>query len=138
MLMMVITVEVVGRYVFNSPLVGANELVEVFLCLMFFTALPLLCRSNDHIAVDLLEGFIGEKVKRWRHHLVQAMFFVALSTLSYGLYLLGQRARRDGQISEILGLPDELLLFTVAGLLLFSVAICLKNVFTRLGIDEDK
>src|SRR3546814_8744945 len=47
-------VDVVGRYVFNSPLPGALELTEIMMASLIFTILPVVSARSDHITVDLL------------------------------------------------------------------------------------
>src|SRR3546814_13262355 len=53
-LMVCTFVDVVGRYVFNSPLPGALELTEIMMASLIFTILPVVSARSDTITVDLL------------------------------------------------------------------------------------
>ena len=49
-LLIVITmVDVVGRYILNTPLPGAFEAVRALMALVTFSALPLVCIRNEHL-----------------------------------------------------------------------------------------
>ncbi|MDD9856674.1 MAG: TRAP transporter small permease [Gammaproteobacteria bacterium] len=129
-LMLITVVDVIGRYGFNQPLAGSSELTEICLSLIIFAAFPLLCRNNDHIAVDLLENRFSARFKRIRNRVVQAVVSVCLLTLGYGLFLLGLRARRDALVTEILEMPNDVFLFLMAFLLLLSGAMSVCILFT--------
>ncbi|WP_376870702.1 TRAP transporter small permease [Albirhodobacter sp. R86504] len=47
-------VDVIGRYIFNSPLSGATELTELLLAATIFLGLPAVSLSDDHVTVDLI------------------------------------------------------------------------------------
>ena len=53
-LMGIVFVDVVGRNLFNSPLLWGTEVAEVLLALMVFVFYPVLARRNGHIVVDLI------------------------------------------------------------------------------------
>jgi len=120
---------------FNQPLAGSSELTEIVLSMIIFAAFPLLCRNNDHIAVDLLENRFSAKFKRIRDRAVQVVVSVCFLTLGCGIFLLGMRARRDVLVTEILELPNDVFLFIMAFLLLLSVAFSVRVLFS--GGDGD-
>jgi len=136
LLMGVTVVDVIGRYVFNQPLAGSSELTEIILGLMIFAAFPLLCRNNEHIAVDLLENFFSARFKRLRERVVQGVLVVCLLTLTYGLFLLGMRARRDVLVTEILELPNAVFLFSMAFLLLLATVFTARRLWRDGDIDS--
>lgn len=135
-LMLITVVDVIGRYVFNQPLAGSSELTEICLGMLIFAAFPLVCRNNDHIAVDLLENHFSARFKRLRDRVVQGVLVVCLLTLTYGIFLLGMRARRDVLVTEILQLPNAVFLFTMAFLLLLAAAFSAR-VFIKGGAHGD-
>jgi len=136
-LMLITVVDVIGRYVFNQPLAGSSELTEIVLSMIIFAAFPLLCRNNDHIAVDLLENRFSAKFKRIRDRAVQVVVSVCFLTLGCGIFLLGMRARRDVLVTEILELPNDVFLFIMAFLLLLSVAFSVRVLFSGGGDGGD-
>ncbi|MCH9705748.1 MAG: TRAP transporter small permease [Proteobacteria bacterium] len=119
-LMLITAVDVIGRYVFNNPLASSTELIEFTLGLFIFSSLPLLCKNNDHITVDLLEDYFSAAFRRKRDIAVRWLTGFSMLTLSYGLWLLGKRAQRDELVSEILALPVAWFLFIIAGFALIA------------------
>ena len=55
LLMMVTATDVIGRYLFDSPVTGGNELTEVLLATLVFVSLPHTSRNREHINVTLFE-----------------------------------------------------------------------------------
>jgi TRAP-type transport system small permease protein len=47
--------DVLGRYVFNSPINGAFEIVEFLLALVIFSGLPLVALDDAHITVSIFD-----------------------------------------------------------------------------------
>ena len=54
-LMAMTCIDVGGRYFFNSPLDGATELTQLMLGIIVFAVLPSVCRTEEHVSVDLLD-----------------------------------------------------------------------------------
>lgn len=48
--------DVLGRYVFSSPVRGSLEMIEFAMALVIFTALPLVTRQREHVTVSLIDG----------------------------------------------------------------------------------
>ena len=110
-------VDVVGRYVFSAPLVGAVELVRICMAGIIFFSVPLMFLRGDHIIVDLFDrmrrGWLG-----W----VIALIFLALTlyvTLVLADRVLGYalRAFEDGDTTEYLAIPR----FVVVGFIAASL-----------------
>lgn len=64
MLTLLVTVDVALRYLFNTPLTGANEIAGVMLLLILVFSLPLATAKNRHIRVDLVYGRFGPRLQR--------------------------------------------------------------------------
>ncbi|MGE3246161.1 MAG: TRAP transporter small permease, partial [Beijerinckiaceae bacterium] len=58
-MMVVTTVDVIGRYLFNAPIPGGFEIVQYLMAFIVFAALPLTTASNSHLSVSLLSGKLG-------------------------------------------------------------------------------
>ena len=46
--------DVIGRYVFFSPVPGAVELIQDLMAVLMFGALACATRANEHVRVDML------------------------------------------------------------------------------------
>ncbi len=69
--MMGLTVcDVIGRYVFNAPIVGATELTELLLCAVIFLGLGAVSLAEDHVTVDLLTDKFPDAVQPLRQGII--------------------------------------------------------------------
>ena len=115
-------VDVVGRYFFRAPLIGAVELVRICMAGIIFFSFPYMFLRNDHIIVDLFavfrRGYTG-----W---IVSLIFLV----VSIGIaIILGDRvmdyavrAFEDGDTTEYLSIPRYIIVgFITASI--FSAAL---------------
>lgn len=104
--MMIITcIDVIGRYVFNKPLVGGVELIEVLLGAMIFMALPVISWRNEQVVVDILDPFIPPHVNFIRSILFNIVTAIALIVIGLRIWDLGARASSHGEVTEYLHLP---------------------------------
>ena len=62
--MTVVVIDVVGRYLFLSPLKGADDLNSILIGIMVFAGLPLVTAREDHIRVDLLTALMPPPLHR--------------------------------------------------------------------------
>ena len=76
-IMLISTLDVLMRYVFNQPLGWAYDLISLYLmCGLFFFALSDTLRNNEHVCVDLLHTLMSP---RQRHAaLLVGYFMVAI------------------------------------------------------------
>ena len=86
------TLDVVGRYLFNSPVTGAFELTELMLAALIFAGLPLATERDEHVDVDLLDSFLPPNVLRAN------VFFATLISGGVLAVLAGQLWGRAGQL----------------------------------------
>ncbi|MDH3446017.1 MAG: TRAP transporter small permease, partial [Deltaproteobacteria bacterium] len=64
-LMALTIVAVVMRYVFNAPLLGAQDLSEVSLILVVFPAMAYCGWTGGHVALDLISSVFTVEKLRW-------------------------------------------------------------------------
>jgi len=126
-------VDVIGRYFFNSPLVGTVELVEICMGGITFFSFPLMFLRNDHIVVDLIpqfkRGYIG-----W----ITSLLFLAITAfvafkLGARVYDYAVRAFEDGDVTEYLLIPRYPIVGFVSAAIFSTVAISLLSIFLLLS-----
>lgn len=54
-LMILVCVDVAGRYFFSAPVRGALEIADMLMCVAIFAVLPLATRRELHITIDLVD-----------------------------------------------------------------------------------
>lgn len=104
-LMALTCVDVVGRYLFNSPLHGGTELTEIGLAVMVFAAMPVITWRGGHIVVDLLDRFLGSKVVKALSLFAALVMSTSLYFLALRIFELGERSIRRGVVTEFLAMP---------------------------------
>jgi TRAP-type C4-dicarboxylate transport system permease small subunit len=63
-MMLVIVADVLGRSLFNLPVRGQYELVELALAYTVFLALPAAFLRDAHLVVDVADHFVSARVRR--------------------------------------------------------------------------
>ncbi len=106
LLLVVLTcVDVIGRYLFSSPLVGAVELVRICMAGLIFFSFPLMFLKNDHIIVDLISIFR----KGWLAWCASVLILIVTIVVAYKIgdrvYDYAVRAFEDNDTTEYLFLP---------------------------------
>jgi TRAP-type C4-dicarboxylate transport system permease small subunit len=81
-MMLLTTVDVVARYLFNRPLRGAFEVTELLLLVLIFAGLPLVSFTNEHAVMDFIDRVLGRRALRTLEGAVELvsatlMFFLA-------------------------------------------------------------
>lgn len=80
--MMALTlVDVLGRYLFSAPVTGAYELTELLLAAVIFLGLPMVTADDNHIAVDILDGALSDRVRA-----VQSWFIGLVNIAAFGIF----------------------------------------------------
>jgi TRAP-type C4-dicarboxylate transport system permease small subunit len=83
MISIVVLIDVILRYVFNSPYIWTLEFSEWWLLLVFAFAVPECTRRHGHIRMDLVYGVLPERLKQY--------FSVVYSALAIWLFYLLSR-----------------------------------------------
>lgn len=113
-LVVIVTIDVAGRNLFNSPLLWGTEVMEVLLGLMVFVFYPVIARRHSHIVVDLVP------VPRFAR-VAQRALAGAVGAALFGViaWTCGRQARRSaeyGDASAMLGIPTAWVLWVMAAL----------------------
>ena len=110
------TLDVVLRYVFNSPLVWGLELAEHLLILVFLMGILQCTRTDGNIRMDLVYMHIPERGKR-----AVAVLYSAIGMLIF--YLLAAKALKE--IPFLMSIPEstEYLHLPIGAYYAFVVAI---------------
>ncbi|GAA3540553.1 TRAP transporter small permease [Zobellella aerophila] len=104
--MMLLTfADVVGRNLFNHPIVGAIELLQVLLALMLFSAFPLVTWKEEHICVDLLDSRFPARWVNLRQLAINLLCAVALGLVAMRNWELAGRSLDYQEMTDMLGIP---------------------------------
>ena len=99
------TLDVVGRYLFNSPVTGAFELTELMLAALIFAGLPLATERDEHVDVDLLDSFLPPNVLRANVFFATLVSAGVLAVLGAQLWSRAAQLAVEGTVTNSLALP---------------------------------
>ena len=136
LIVMLTFADVLGRYIFSSPVRGSVEMIEFAMALVIFTALPLVTRNREHVTVSLVDGFFTGTGRRIKTMLCDAVSAFALGMLTWRLALQGLEDLDAETATIVLGLPHAPLSFvltTLAGVSTLTVLVLIWNSFTNKG-----
>lgn len=103
--MMIFTfADVMGRYLFNSPLPAAYEIISLVMPGVIFCALPLTNRQEGHVTIDLFDALIPRAAK-----LIQSVL-VNLFAAGVIAFIAWRLAWRSFDHYRFFGVTDELYL----------------------------
>jgi TRAP-type transport system small permease protein len=135
-MMLLTTVDVVMRYVFNRPITGAPEISELMMVVLVFPALAWNTMDHSQIRVDIL-------VNRWRKKTRLVMEIITL-LLTLGTYLVltwtsGIESIETTDTSSLLAVPESIFRWvTTVGftMLCISIIAVIVENFVALGKGE--
>ncbi|MEL6933339.1 MAG: TRAP transporter small permease subunit [Pseudomonadota bacterium] len=61
-LMCLTVAEVIGRYGFNAPIFGRQDIAQILLALSIFMAFPVVTLRGEQIDVDLLDSWFSMRI----------------------------------------------------------------------------
>jgi len=137
--MMILTfVDVAGRYLFDSPLPAAYEIIAFTMPGIIFCALPMVNHRESHVTIDLLDLIVPASWIRWQSLIVNLF---AAAVTGFIAWRLGARSYDHFRFREV---TDELYLklwiFSGTAALLCSVAalVFLVNAYGYAAGTRDR
>lgn len=98
-------VDVVGRYVFNSPVPGAFEATEIMLALAIFAGLPIVTARGEHVRVGLLVERLPHRLAAGLDVVAELLVALLLFGAAYLLFGRGESLARFGDATVLLQIP---------------------------------
>lgn len=108
--------DVVGRYLFASPIPGGAEIIEFVMGTMTFAALPIVCHRNSHITVSLFEHLFRGAVRRVQQVAVALFSTATVAFMSFRLFSAAEDMRADGQLGDFLDIEVAPFVYTMSAL----------------------
>lgn len=114
MMTCITTIDVVGRYIFHSPIHGAYESNEFLLAILIFAAIPRVTWHRQHLTVTVLDGLLAPFFKQILQRFLSLISAIGLGILSYFLWLHGMQLADYGDMSNALQIPIAPFAFVIA------------------------
>lgn len=123
LMMLLTTVDVASRYLFNSPILGALEITEFMVVTVVFSFLGLTQQEKGHVAVDLVLGNLPYRSRRLVNFLNRLAGLFILGLVTWKTFERALELMHMHEYSGTLHIPVAPFVFLVA---LGCGAMCLE------------
>jgi TRAP-type C4-dicarboxylate transport system permease small subunit len=126
--------DVTLRYVFSSPITGAQDLIAMGMVVVFFFALPLTSRVNGHIVVDLLPEFSNDRLNMLRDSFVKLLALAVFGLLAWEGAIRAEEAAMMGEATNMIEIPLRPFFYVlVAGCFLNAIILVIETLLLLGG-----
>ncbi|WP_375691687.1 TRAP transporter small permease [Pseudooceanicola sp. LIPI14-2-Ac024] len=132
----VVTAGVVMRYVFGTPLLGINEIVQLTAVALVMASLPYCTARGDHVAVDVFDTMLGRWGRLIGDIVSRVLSSFVLVVLCYRAVLKALDAWEWGDATNMLQMPIwpfYAIIAAGAGLCALVFAVQLLVILARGG-----
>lgn len=127
LMMLLVTGDVTGRYLFHKPILGALECVEFFMVAVIFLGFSYTQFLKAHIKVELLTSRLPP---RWRHIFEVITYFLGLCLFSLIVWHGGRMAIDSWKMGETTWGAVELPVYPAKTIVPFgSFVLCIRFIF---------
>jgi TRAP-type C4-dicarboxylate transport system permease small subunit len=143
-LMLLTTVDVVSRYIFNWPLRGAFEITELLLLTLIFAGLPLASRAGEHVTLDFIDRPLTPWGRRLLRRLIDLLCGAIILGLAWRVWVKAEKIAAYGDTTEVLRLPISPFVYVMALMVAITGVVHLaKGIFPgreggKAAFDADK
>lgn len=137
-MMSLTTIDVAGRYLFNSPIMGAFELTEYLILILIFSFLCNAQSNKDHVTVDLFFNKFPKSVRFIANIVNHVACFTLTVLIVWMSFLKALELKEVGEASPNLVIPDyPFALFLVVGCIVLSLEYLRDIIKIVSGKKED-
>lgn len=139
-MMLVVVVDVFMRYVFNAPIRGSFDTVEICTAIMVFFGMASVIYRSQEIVIDLIDGFVSREFIRKLVAFAGVLSAIALSFIFWSMLSPAMDAYNYGDVKLELNLPVWIIwvltLVGLSGAVLASLAVMLKPAAPNIEHQE--
>ena len=122
-MMVVTTIDVIGRDVFNMPLFGAFEMTEILMGLVIFAGMPGTTAMREHITVNLIENFVSARVRFLQTALGDVLCTGVAGAMAWRIYWRGLGLIEAHETTMMLGVGRGYVAVAMAILLAMTTLV---------------
>ncbi|MCY4548714.1 MAG: TRAP transporter small permease [Defluviicoccus sp.] len=115
--------DVVLRYVFAAPILGAKDLLEMGMVTVVALAFPFTWRIGGHIVVDLIPEYPIDALNRGREIAVRAICAAIFALLAWQAWLRADDAALFNEATNMIALPFQPFFRVLAGAAAFQTLV---------------
>jgi TRAP-type C4-dicarboxylate transport system permease small subunit len=137
-LMMITTVDVIGRYILNWPLRGAFEITELLLLALIFAGLPLVSRADEHVTLDFIDAALGKRGRALLRRLVDIVCALIILGLAWRVFVKAGKIAGYGDTTDVLRIPVGPFVYFMALMVAVTAIVHLIKAFLPGAAEEPK
>ena len=122
-MMLVTTIDVIGRDIFNMPLFGAFEMTEILMGLVIFAGMPATTAAREHITVNLIENFVSTRVRFIQTALGDVLCTVVAGAMAWRICWRGLGLIEAHETTMMLGVGRGYVAIAMATLLAITTLV---------------
>ena len=122
-MMVVTTIDVVGRYFFSRPLWGGFETTEILMGLVVFAGMPMATARREHITIDLFDAMLSWRARCWQAALGDLVCAGIAAALCWRIWIRGQHLIGVGETTMQLGIPRGYVALAMSVLMLAAALV---------------
>ena len=104
-LMALTAVDVVGRYVLNSPVRGSFQYVELLMAVLVAAGMPLVTARDEHLRAGMLDHLFSERFNRLCQPVIDLFSLLAMGVLAWRLFVETQSKLDSGETLAVVNVP---------------------------------
>ena len=121
-MMFLVVADVISRFSFNRPLMGANEIVAFSLGILVFSGLAWTETQGSNVVIPILYDRLSPRVQKPVAVLINFLSFAILGLMTWQLFAYAQQQRASGEVSAVLTLPTyPFIYFATFGSCLYAI-----------------
>jgi TRAP-type C4-dicarboxylate transport system permease small subunit len=125
--------DVTLRYVFSSPITGAQDLIAMAMVVVFFFALPLTSRVNGHIVVDLIPEFSKDWLNMLRDSIVKVLALSIFGLLAWEGAIRAEESAIMGEATNMIEIPLRPFFYVLVAGCFINAVILVFEMMLLLG-----
>ena len=128
-IMWLTVVDVVSRDAFNISITGLFEVTEVLMGILVFAGVPIITARDGHVAVTLLDTFVGPKLRIIQKVVVNLFCVLVLGTFAWLLWDVADTAAGYNDVKLFSRIPLAPMGYFMAVMTALSVPIQFSMMF---------
>jgi TRAP-type C4-dicarboxylate transport system permease small subunit len=138
LMMLITTIDVIGRYGFNRPLNGGFEVTEMMLAALIYCGLPLVSMRREHIVIDTFDPFMPRRMKRALDVCADIVSAAILGGMGCLIFRRAARVADYGDTTSVLKLPLAPVAYLMGVMIVVAALIHVWLIFVPHAADEGK
>jgi TRAP-type C4-dicarboxylate transport system permease small subunit len=130
-LMLMVTINVIMRKVFNAPILGTYDLSGFLTVIAIGCGLAFCNIENGHIEIEFFVSKAGRRTQKWITAAGRVLSFFVLTVYTYALVNLGSRLMKANEVSVTTKTPLFVFVYLLAVCFFVFALTVLVKIFEK-------